>query len=368
MIDAEEQGWLRLSFCPGIGRARLLKLMAAFPSSRQALEAGPQVWRERAGIPPAAANLIPADDDRLQQSLDALETIGARIITFRNHQAYPPLLREIFDPPALLFARGTCAMDNCLAVVGSRRAADAMLRFTRELCADLAGHGLTIVSGAARGIDGAAHQGALEGGGPTVAVLGCGIDQIYPPEHRRLFDRILEQGMLVGEYPPGVEPLAPNFPGRNRIISGLSRGVLVVEATSRSGSLITADFALQQGREVFAVPGPVYSCRGDGVNQLLKDGATLISGSRDLLEILGGPTRSGPAPEPSRPAAPPLSETETAICRVLAGGPCHLDEIVQRSGLTPSEVSATLLHLELEGVVSRLPGMHFIANREPSSP
>ena len=368
MIGDEEQGWLRLSLTPGIGRGRLIRLMEAFPSSREAIEAGPPLWRDRAGIPLAVgAGLIAADDERLGRALSILDEIGARLICFADRQTYPPLLREIFDPPALLFARGSCPLDNCLAVVGSRRASSAMVRFTRELCSELAAHGIIIVSGAARGIDGAAHQGALDGGGATVAVLGCGIDQVYPPEHRKLFEGILGQGMLLGEYPPGVQPLAGNFPGRNRIISGLSRGVLVVEATSQSGSLITADFALQQGREVFAVPGPVYSSHGGGVNQLLKDGATLISGGRDLLEILGAPPLKT-APVEAAPPQPPLSEKGTALFRILADGPRHMDEIVQKSGLTPSDVSATLLHLELEGVVSRLPGLHFIVNRKLSAP
>lgn len=367
MIPDEERGWLRLSLSPGIGRARLLRLMEAFSGSREVLEADPRQLLDKGGIPlPVAAEIIAADDDRLHKTLAVLAETGTRIITNRDRQAYPPLLREIFDPPALLFARGECAADNCLAVVGSRRASSAMIRFTRDLCADLAAHGITIVSGAARGIDGAAHEGALDGG-LTIAVLGCGIDQIYPPEHRKLFSRILEKGMLLGEYPPGVAPLAANFPGRNRIISGLSRGVVVVEAAKNSGSLITADFALQQGREVFAVPGPVYSSHSEGVNQLLKDGATLISGSRDLLEVLGAPPQAGSARKSALTATPPRSEKETALCRLLAEGPCHLDEIVQRSGLTPGDVSATLLHLELEGVVSRLPGMHFIVNRKLSS-
>ncbi|NLC71003.1 MAG: DNA-protecting protein DprA [Desulfuromonadaceae bacterium] len=369
MIGTEEKGWLRISFSPGIGRVRLIRLMEAFPSSREALEAGPLGWRDRAGIPfQVGARLIPENDEYLQRSLAALDQIGARIITHLDAETYPPLLKEIYDPPALLFARGECDLGNCLAVVGSRRAAGAMNRFTRELCAELAGHGITIVSGAARGIDGAAHQGALDGGGGTVAVLGCGIDRVYPPEHGKLFARILETGMLLGEYPPGAEPLANHFPARNRIISGLSRGVLVVEATTHSGSLITADFALQQGREVFAVPGPVYSSSGAGVNQLLKDGATLISDSRDLLEILGASKCIKPAVGTSSPPSPPLSEKETVLWRLMVDGPRHLDEIVQRSGLTPADVSATLLHLELEGVVSRLPGMHFIANRKPSWP
>jgi DNA processing protein len=271
-------------------------------------------------------------------------------------------LREIHDPPALFFQRGVCCFEDCLAVVGSRRASTSLLGFTRELCNNLAGAGLTIVSGLARGIDAAAHEGVLTGGGKTIAVLGCGIDQIYPYENRRLFAQIIEQGSIISEYPPGVRPLAHHFPVRNRIISGLSRGVLVVEASEKSGSLITAELALEQGREVFAVPGSVFSGNSRGVNQLLRQGAHLVTEPQDILEVLWPEKVGKPVSKKTRRDPPELPPPEAALLAFIDERPSCLDDIVRKSGLTPSEVSARLLHLELTGLISRLPGMQFRRN------
>lgn len=358
-MTASDAAWLRLHLTRGLGRVGLLRLMEVFGDIDDILAAGAAAWQQ-AGIRPSAAKALPAaTDPDFQRAKQSLEQSGARIIPFCDPEAYPELLRSIPDPPALLYVRGQFPAGEALAVVGARRASPNGLRLTSELCATLAGRGITIVSGLARGIDTAAHQGALAGEGPTLAVLGCGIDQIYPPENARLYTQIVERGAIISEYPPGAPPLAAHFPGRNRIISGLSRGVLVVEAAAGSGSLITVDFALEQGREVFAVPAPVYSATGQGVNQLLKDGARLVTDVADIIDVLW----------PQRPRTPvsgcpevhlELSPQLQLLHDLLGAEPVHVDELVRRSGLTPREVSASLLDLELQGGVEQLPGMRFL--------
>lgn len=358
-MTASDAAWLRLHLTRGLGRVGLLRLMQAFDDIDEILAAGPRGWQQ-AGIRPSVAEALPAGTDpQLQNALKSLEETGARIVPFCDQEAYPELLRSIPDPPALLYVRGQIPSGEALAVVGARRASPAGLRLTSELCTTLAGRGIAIVSGLARGIDTAAHQGALAGDGPTLAVLGCGIDQIYPPENERLYHRIAERGALISEYPPGAPPLAAHFPGRNRIISGLCRGVLVVEAAAGSGSLITVDFALEQGREVFAVPAQVFSPTSQGVNQLLKEGARLVTEAADILEVLW-PLRP-PSRLPSRQTSSlNLAPQQQTLHELLGAEPLHVDELVRRSGLTPREVSASLLDLELQGGVEQLPGMRFL--------
>ncbi|MBN2427340.1 MAG: DNA-processing protein DprA [Deltaproteobacteria bacterium] len=362
-VDANS-GWLRLYLSPGLGRSSLVKLMSAFPNSEAALAAEPGEWFRRAGLSASLKkNILPEDEPSLVTARKILEKSQTQLIVFTDEDKYPSLLREIHDPPALLFQRGSCAFDACLAVVGSRRASSSHLRFTRELCSELAAKGLTIVSGLARGIDTAAHEGALAVNGKTMAVLGCGIDQVYPYENRHLFAQIAEQGNIISEYPPGARPLAHHFPVRNRIISGLSRGVLIVEASEKSGSLITAELALEQGREVFAVPGSVLSSNSRGVNQLLRQGAHLVTEPRDILEVLWPAKAGNPVLKSVRQEPPNLSPQEAEILALIDEQPSCLDDIVRKSGLTPSEVSARLLHLELAGLISRLPGMQFSKNQ-----
>lgn len=358
-MTARDAAWLRLHLTRGLGRVGLLRLMQAFDDIDEILLASPRDWQQ-AGIRPSVAQSLPAESDpQLQRALQSLKETGARIIAFSDQEAYPELLRSIPDPPALLYVRGQIPSGEALAVVGARRASPAGLRLTSELCATLAGRGIAIVSGLARGIDTAAHQGALAGDGPTLAVLGCGIDQIYPPENERLYHRIAERGALISEYPPGAPPLAAHFPGRNRIISGLCRGVLVVEAAAGSGSLITVDFALEQGREVFAVPAPVFSPTSQGVNQLLKEGARLVTEAADILEVLW-PQRPRSHPPSHQASSLELPPQLRMLHELLGAEPLHVDELVRRSGLTPREVSASLLDLELQGGVEQLPGMRFL--------
>ncbi len=359
-MTADEKNWLRIHLTRGLGRVGLMRLMEAFGSPQAILEAGPTGWVERAGIREAVARTLPpGDDPELATTAETLQQAGVRIIPF-DDELYPALLRTIHDPPALLYMRGRLPEGEALAVVGARRASLTGQRFTQEVCAELARHGIAVVSGLARGIDTAAHQGALEGDGETIAVLGCGIDRIYPPENTRLFRRIEQQGAVISEYPPGTPPLAGHFPGRNRIISGLSRGTLIVEAAAGSGSLITVDFALEQGREVFAVPGPVNAPTGKGVNQLLKDGAHLVTEARDILDTLWPQTPSRTVRQQELSFAETLSGNSLDLYQRLGDAPLHVDELARKSGLTPMEVSAILLHLELQGGVQQLPGMRFV--------
>jgi len=365
-MTEEERGWLRLHLTRGLGRAGLIRLMDAFGSLESILAAPAALWRVRANIRETVAADFPTDNDpRLTAAVKILDQAGARIVPLWDEDRYPPLLREIHDPPALIYLRGTLPDGEALAVVGARRASPAGRQLTLETCRELASRGIAIVSGLARGIDTAAHQGALEGEGPTVAVLGCGIDHVYPPENSRIFQRIIEQGAIISEYPPGTPPLPGHFPARNRIISGLCRGVLIVEAAERSGSLITADFALEQGREVFAVPGAVFATTSQGVNRLLKDGARLVTEARDILEVLWPQIPSRSVSRREDAFAESLAADALRVYRLLGENPLHVDELARTSGLTPMEVSAILLHLELQGGAEQLPGMRFARTRNP---
>jgi len=360
-LTTEECGWLRLHLTPGLGRAGLFRLVEAFGSLEAILEAPPTAWIAKAGIrEKVARNRLPADSPVLAEKAGHLERLGVSILSLWGDERYPPLLRTIHDPPALLYVRGHLPEPDGFAMVGSRRATAASLRFTENLAADLAARDIPIVSGLARGIDSAAHGGALRSEGLTVAVLGCGIDRVYPPENSRLFHAILEQGAVLTEHAPGTPPLAGHFPGRNRIISGLSRGVLVVEAAEGSGSLITVDFALEQGREVFAVPGAVHAPTSAGTNRLIKEGARVVTEAADILEVLwpGTPTRQARQQDDSFAAS--LDEPAGKVFRLLAAEPLHIDELSRKCGLTLMDLSAILLHLELRGGVTQLPGMRYI--------
>jgi len=239
------------------------------------------------------------------------------------------------------------------------------LQITREISAELASRGITIVSGLARGIDTAAHIGALDASGSTVAVLGCGIDRVCPPENSRLFHRILEKNAIISELPPGAPPLAGHFPGRNRIISGLSHGVLIVEAADGSGSLITSDFALEQGREVFAVPGSVKSKTSSGSNRLIKEGAQVVTEANDILQMLWPKLPSEKQQLSDSEFIKGLDNNQHKVYQLLDAEPHHIDEIGRKCNLTPMEVSAILLDLELLGGVQALPGRYYIRGQLP---
>jgi DNA processing protein len=282
--------------------------------------------------------------------------LGARGFEFvgRSEPGYPALLRELHDPPPGLFVRGCSGVEalagRAVAVVGARACSSYGSQVARLLGRELAAAGLVVVSGLAHGVDGEAHRGALEAAGSTVAVLGCGVDRDYPAAHAQLAARICEEGLVVSEYAPGVEPAPWRFPARNRIIAGLAAATVVVEARERSGALITADFALEAGREVFAVPGEITSALSSGTNALLRLGATPLTAPSDVLEALGI--------EPPTAKVPKLGSTATRVLGVIAAEPAGVDELVGATGLGAAEVATALAELELAGAVAEAEGLY----------
>jgi len=345
--------WLRFHLVPGLGSRGLTRLYTACGSLAAMCAETPASLAARSGLSREILAQLPGPDGDWQRVRERLQGEGVRLVS-RWDPGYPELLQQIHDPPPLLYVRGQLPGPQSLAVVGARRASDAARNWTERLCAELAGAGVAIVSGLARGIDTAAHRGALRGDGATFAVLGCGIDRFYPPENAPLAREMERNGGILSEYPPGTPPLPGHFPGRNRIISGLCRGTLVVEAAPESGSLITAEFALEQGREVFAVPGPVYHPNGAGPNRLIKDGAQPVTEASDLLDFFGSRALRGAVS-----AAAPEDARQRRVWESLGAEPLSSEEIAHRCGLTPQELSDILLHLELSGGVEQYPGMRY---------
>lgn len=358
--DAELNALLTLHLLPGLGPRLTAALLEKFGSAVAVLQA---TQHELADVPYLGSRLAA----NMQAAIRAADVAGewARIeqhgvhLLARGRDDYPKPLAEIHGPPPLLYVRGALLPKdaNAVAVVGSRHPTPYGKRIAERLAGDLARAGVTIVSGLARGIDAAAHRGALQAGGRTLAVLAGGLARIYPPEHKGLAEEVAARGAVLSEALMDQEPLAALFPGRNRIISGLSRGVVLVEAAERSGALITADHAADQGRIVFAVPGPVDSPASAGTNNLLRQGATLIRGADDVLEELGGlPAAPGtPAPAP----AVELDESQRRVWDFLADGPKHLDVIARALQLGVPQLTGLLLPLEMKKVVRRLPGNQY---------
>ncbi|HZV80715.1 MAG TPA: DNA-processing protein DprA [Geobacteraceae bacterium] len=352
--------WFALRCIPHVGNVTYRRLLEKFGSPARVLAASFDELAAAKGVGPAAVASIRNHDYRRVAELEAevFAKSGARLVTLLDDD-YPSLLKEIPDPPPYLYLKGVLPeAGTAIAVVGSRLASDYGLATTSRLSRELAEQGVTIISGLAQGVDAAAHRGALQVSGRTIGVLGCGIDQVYPPANRQLFREMAEHGAIVSEFPMGTGPEAPNFPRRNRIISGLSRGVLVVEAAERSGSLITARFALEQGREVFAVPGNITHRASRGTNSLIKQGAKLVESVADILGEL--PPEGGDLPQWARQQGFNLSADEEKLCSLLSGGPLHIDELTVRSELTVPAVSAMLLRLELQGAVMQLSGKMFV--------
>jgi len=315
------------------------------------------------GIPPwERAGRVEAAQIRARQQLDAGARRGLRTLAWFE-PGYSGLLRQIVDPPIVLWMRGDWQflLHPAVAIVGSRAGTPTGLKIAGEIADALARAGVTVVSGLARGIDAAGHESALAAGGATVAVMGCGADIVYPPEHRDLVERVVGHGTLVSEFAPGTLPEPHHFPLRNRIISGLCRAVVVIEASDRSGSLITARLALEQGREVMAVPGNVLSGRSRGCHALIRDGARLVETAADVLEELGwAPRTAKPASDDSGGnSTKTLSVNELAVLMAL-GEPYSLDQLETMTGRTASDLLATLADLELAGNVTRIPGGHFV--------
>jgi DNA processing protein len=354
--------WIGLSKVAGIGPARMRLLLDYFGSAETAWNA---LYADilQAGLDTKTADAL-VDMRRtakLDAELEQLEKVGAYALTWES-EGYPKRLLEIGDAPPVLYALGqlTESDDWAVGVVGTRRATSYGREATAKLSAGLVEAGVTIVSGMARGIDTAAHLAALEAGGRTIAVLGSGLDVIYPFENRQLASRIVEEerGVIISEYPPGTQPDAMNFPARNRIISGISLGLLVVEAGEKSGALITVGFALDQGRDVFAVPGPITAPASVGTNNLLKQGAKCVTTAQDILEELN---MDMVAEHVEAARALPSDPTERMLLGFLEDSSQHIDELTNRSGLPASTVSAILTMMELKGMIRHLGGMQYAA-------
>lgn len=360
MASPDVAYWLGFHLVPGISAGRLETLLARFGSLAEAWEADPAALRS-AGLPTRVVDALVERRARLDlaHELERVRRSGAEAIALAD-DAYPRVLKEIASPPLVLFVRGRLQLEDehAIAIVGTRRPTAYGKDVAAQLSRDLAAHGVTVVSGLARGIDRVAHEAALEAGGRTIAVLGSGIDVVYPPEHARLAERIVEQGALVTEFPPGEQPLAKNFPVRNRLISGLSLGVVVVEAPRKSGALITATFAVDQGRTVYAVPGPIFSPMSAGTLQLLRDGATPVGSASDILEDLRLEARQ--LALDVRAVLPTTAEERTILAH-LTPGPCHIDDLAAQVGLGISQVSALLMQMQLKGLVRHLGAQHYAA-------
>lgn len=355
--------WLALSLTPGVGSIFIKRLLDRFQTPEAVFRAPMKELLEIEGLGEKVAREIQRGplEKVVEKELVLLKEAGGKMITLRDED-YPMRLKDIYDPPALLYVRGELRREDelAIAIVGSRKTSPYGRWFTEKIGQDLARHGVTVVSGMARGIDSVAHMGALQGGGRTIAVLGCGVDVIYPSENRNLFHQIIEHGAVLSEFPMGSPPEGGHFPRRNRIISGLSIGVVIVQASAESGSLITAGYALEQGREVFAVPGNVGAEGSRGTNQLIKEGAKLVESTEDILEeILPQWKREKEMLPKAETPLPDLSEEEMLLYRLLGESPLHIDAIIRESQLDPGRVSSLLLNLELKGLISQWPGKCF---------
>ena len=373
------RAWVALNMTPGIGPRAAAKLLERFGSA-EAVYGATRAELEKLRLLPEAVDSIIARDlfTRAEAEIENVRRLGADLLIL-DDGVYPALLREIYDPPIAIYVKGAweaCLDQPCVAVVGSRRCSTYGQNAALMLARDLAQRGVTVVSGFARGIDAAAHRGALEGGGRTVAVLGTGMGEYYPRDHKRLADEIVAQGgAVVTQFPLGTPPVAENFPYRNRIISGLSLGVVVVEAAENSGSLITARLAIEQNREVFAVPGNITSRNSFGTNYLIKGaGAKLVQQWQDIAAELPPQIAARLLPPPfgdkkkEKTLADQLtlvphglSRSEALVLKLLtADTPSHIDTLVDRSKLTISDLTAALLALEMRELIRALPGRCFV--------
>jgi DNA processing protein len=375
-MRADLADWIALNMIRGIGPRTANQLLDRFGSPAQVFAASRGAL-EALGVKPETVRELHDSEilERAGAEIERLEQLGATVITLEDED-YPPLLREIYDPPIALYVRGDlkrACERPCLAVVGSRRCSTYGINAAASLARDLAAQGLTIVSGMARGIDAAAHRGALEAAGLTVAVVGTGLETTYPKEHKKLEGEIAASGAVISEFPLGTPPLPQNFPYRNRVLSGLCFGVLIVEAAEHSGSLITARLAYEQGREVFAVPGNITSQTSFGPNYLIKDGAKLVQHWRDVIEelprnlkekILGiERTATSDAQSNVQPIfeAVELSQSERQVLELLSPEvPAHIDQLLITSSLNSSELMNALLGLEMKDRIKQLPGKSFI--------
>ncbi len=382
--------WIWLSTLPGIGSKRSEQLIDLFGSPRNLWHAKRKELEKVHFLSREMIEQIVSYPLKVlaQKHMETIHKYNIKVIRIID-ESYPVLLKNIYDPPMVIYVRGTLSPDEkAIAFVGSRNATDYGNTVARQLAWEVARRGITVVSGLARGIDSYAHEGALKAGGRTIAVLGCGPDIAYPPCNRELMERIINSGAVVSEYAPGTPPLRGNFPARNRIISGLSMGVTVVEAGEKSGALITAEFALEQGREVFAVPGNVNSHYSKGTNRLIKEGAKIVTDVNDIIEELVGVGSMNEETCPEEETSlkdkisfkdeasgrkeisprkgicdnnvyPIFTEEEVKIINCLSKCPLHIDIISEKSGLSIRNVSSNLSMLEMKGLIEQLPGKMF---------
>lgn len=363
---SENAYWLAFSRVSGIGPKRILNLLAGFGSLEAAWKASEGQLRQ-AGLDDSALTSLLHARTRLDLSSEVMKVkkSGARFLTLVD-PAYPPLLKPLPDAPPVLYVLGELAPEDqrALAVVGTRKPTQYGLIAAHDLAREMAARGVTIISGLAHGIDTVAHNGALNGGGRTIAVLGCGIDRVYPPDNADLAHKIARNGALISEFPVGTPPDGRNFPRRNRVISGLALGVLVVEAPEGSGALITATVAAEQGRDVFAVPANIYNKTGAGCNRLIQDGAKLVMGHQDILdELQVAYTHLETAATTER--IQPANAEEAALLRVMGADPLHIDDIARAAGLPIAVVSSTLTILELKGLAQMVGHMQYSLTYRP---
>ncbi|UCF57023.1 MAG: DNA-processing protein DprA [Deltaproteobacteria bacterium] len=349
---------------PGLGNIACKNLLDKFESPEHIFQASISELTDIEGVRKDAARRIVNREFSVDPSEEVkrVEKCGARIIPYLD-PSYPIALKEIHDPPMLLYVKGRDIPQNVtfISVVGSRNPTPYGVKSAEKIGQGLGRRGLGVVSGMARGIDSAAHWGCLAGRGFTIAVLGTGIDIIYPASNKKLANKIIEKGAVITEFPLGTPPEPKNFPIRNRIISGLCRGVVIVEATKKSGSLITASLALEQGREVFAVPGSIHSFKSTGCHFLIKQGARLIENSDDVLDELGLNYDYAPKTDTLRERPlPPMDESEKAIYDMIGDYPLHIDQITRQGNLAPGKAASILMRMELKGIIRQLPGKTFV--------
>lgn len=363
MSDLE--AWITLNMIDGLGYSKIWTLVNYFGTPRRVLQAKMDELMKVDGVGRILASHIINACSRISahHEMDKARHLGAKILSLDDSD-YPALLRHIFSPPLVLYVKGEIKpVDRiAIAVIGSRFATSYGKSITHKLVKELVERGVTIVSGAARGIDSAAHLAAIASGGRTLAVLGSGIDVPYPPENRHLMEEIAKQGAVLTEFPIGTTPLRFNFPRRNRIISGLSLGVVVIEATERSGALITARFAAEQGREVFAVPGQALGARSRGTNRLIKEGAKLVEGVEDIIEEFSDifSVLKERGEDFKKVKKEELKGCDEAIYNLISLEPKHIDQIVRECALPVSQVTSTLFSLEVKGLIRQLRGKFFL--------
>lgn len=359
-IEDWKQYWVGFNLVKGIGPIRFRSLLDHFGDASAAWHASRSDLEEAGIHPKIIDNLwLVKQSEYLERIWDVILKSDIQLLTWDDAR-YPRSLKEIDQSPPVLYVRGNLSDDDfpAVAIVGTRRITQYGRQVTKELATELARRGITVVSGLARGIDAAGHQACMDAGGRTLAVLGSGVDQIYPPEHRKMAERIQSNGALISDYPPGTQPEAGNFPPRNRIIAGLSKAVVVVEAGEKSGALITAAYAADQGRDVFATPGSVYAIQSRGANRLIQAGAHIYLGVQDLFELLN---LNRMDEFKSARVSLPTDGTEAQLFSLLGKEPLHVDELRYQSGLPVEIVSSALTLMELKGQVRQVGSMRYIA-------